>query len=60
MGVEYTVTSTVPLSVSAPSNAAVTVAGINNGRTFNVKWPLAFDLSPDGNGYAVDVPPSVK
>jgi hypothetical protein len=57
MGVEYTVTSTVPLSVSAPSNASVTVAGFNDGRAFSVKWPLAFDLSPDGNGYAVDVRP---
>ena len=50
MGVEHTVTSTVPLSVSAPGNAVAIMAGINDGRTFNVKWPLAFDLSPDGNG----------
>ena len=57
MGVEYIVTSTEPFSVSAPSNAVVTINGLNDGRSFTVKWPLSFDLSPDDGGYAVGVQP---
>ena len=57
MGVEYAVISMVPFSVSAPSNAVVTINGFNDGRSFTVKWPLSFDLSPDDGGYAVGVQP---
>jgi len=57
MGIEYAVTSTVPFSVSAPSNAVATMAGFNDGRAFNVKWPLLFDLTVDDDGYAIDVGP---
>ncbi len=57
MGVEYAVTSAEPLSLSAPSNVVVTMTGLNDGRAFNVQWPLSFDLSPDSGGYAVDVQP---
>ena len=57
MGIEYAVKSTVPFSVSAPSNAVATMAGFNDGRAFNVKWPLLFDLTVDDDGYAIDVGP---
>ena len=57
MGIEYAVTSTVPFSVSAPSNAVATMAGFNDGRAFNVKWPLLFELTVDDDGYAIDVGP---
>jgi len=58
MGVEYSVTSTVPITVSAPDNADVSVAGVNDGRSFSVKWPLSFGiLVASGGGYEVEVMP---
>ncbi len=57
MGVEYAVTSAEPFSLSAPSNVVVTMTGPDDGRAFNVQWPLSFELSPDSGGYTVDVQP---
>ncbi len=58
MGVEYTVTSTVPITVSVPDNADVSAAGVNDGPFFSVRWPLSFGIIvASGGGYEVEVMP---
>ncbi len=61
MGVEYAVTSTVPLTISVPDNASAAMSGINEGRSFSVKWPLNFvfdeRLTSSGREYDISVDP---
>ena len=61
IGVEYAMTSTVPLTMSAPDNAVVTMHGLNDGRSFTVKWPLNFvfeeQLTVSGREYDISVEP---
>jgi len=49
IGINYAVTSPVPIYVSIPTNgfATVTANGVSN---YEVRWPLEFSVSPDGNG----------
>ncbi len=58
MGVEYSVTSSVPFMVSVPESVEVSSAGPSDGRAYAVKWPLSFGLSVAfGGGYEVGVHP---
>ena len=57
MGIEYAVTSTVPIAVSVPSNAVASIAREGDCRAFTVTWPLAFNLFPADSGYSVEVEP---
>ena len=58
MGVEYSVTSSVPFMVHVPDNAEVSGAGASGGRTCAVKWSLSFGFSvASGGGYEVEVHP---
>ena len=56
MGVEYAVTSSMPLDVWAEDEYATIVT--NNARNYTVSWPLSFCVaaSQDG-GYSIDVQP---
>ena len=56
MGVEYAVTSSVPLDVWAEDEYVTVVT--NNARNYTVSWPLSFgvSVSQDG-GYSIDVQP---
>jgi len=56
VGVEYTVTSTVPIAVSAPDAMYATVTS-NGARSVTVKWPLEFSYSVSGESYVVSVEP---
>ncbi|MBQ4198494.1 MAG: hypothetical protein II649_01300, partial [Kiritimatiellae bacterium] len=56
MGVEYAVTSSVPLDVWAEDGHATIVT--NNVRNYTVSWPLSFGVSvSQGGGYSIDVQP---
>ncbi len=60
VGVEYAVTSTVPISVSV-SDADYAEVTENDACDYTVKWPLAFEfieeLGGEGRFYTVDVTP---
>ena len=45
MGIEYAVTSTVPITVSVPSNAVASLERESGARAFVVRWPLEFVFS---------------
>ena len=56
MGVEYAVTSSVPLDVWAEDGHATIVT--NNDRNYTVSWPLSFGVAASqGGGYSIDVQP---
>ena len=56
MGVEYAVTSSVPLDVWAEDEYAAIVT--NNARNYTVSWPLSFGVAASqGGGYSIDVQP---
>ena len=57
IGINYAVTSTVPISISIPDDgfATITTNGVSN---YEVRWPLEFSVSPDGTGgFYIDVIP---
>ena len=56
MGVEYAVTSSVPLAVWAEDGYATIVT--NNARNYTVSWPLLFGVAvSQGGGYSINVQP---
>ena len=56
IGVEYSVTSTVPISVSTPMDSFAVVTS-NDARSVTVKWPLEFTVTTSVDGHTVTVTP---
>ena len=56
IGVEYSVTSTVPFSVTLQEGGFAEVLS-SSDRTCTLKWPLEFSYSARGTGYEVSVGP---
>ena len=49
IGIDYAITSPVPFTVSFPDDGFVTVT-TNGVANYELRWPLEFSVSPDGNG----------
>ena len=49
IGIDYAITSPVPFTVSFPDDGFVTVT-TNGVANYEIRWPLEFSVSPDGNG----------
>ena len=56
IGVNYAITSTVPISVSIPDDGFATIT-TNTASNYAVHWPLEFTVAPDGMGYSVSAGP---
>ena len=56
IGINYAVTSTVPISISIPYEGFATIT-TNSVSNYNVRWPLEFNVLTDGIGYRVSAVP---
>ena len=57
LGIDYAVTSTVPFTVSFPTDYMYPVVDTNMPGVTHICWPLEFSVMPDGNGYRVVAAP---
>ena len=56
IGVNYAITSSVPISVSIPDDGFATIS-TNTVSNYAVQWPLGLTVVPDGTGYRANVGP---